>query len=186
MKWSDEIDEGGWWLDRLEPHGARGIRSLVPARFEAIARIFHPVLLPSGELTTWAALAESNGRVAHAKMQLHSIATDVTQRPDLRAHDGPDAYVGNLPAAEMNLLAAELERWTTTAHRCWLGVWEAYGQLHGGGRSLHFRKGIGWHRGPKPEALVPSWLRESPRVTAPGRNYLLLTGALSQINEAAE
>ncbi|MCP4086149.1 MAG: hypothetical protein GY745_14000, partial [Actinomycetia bacterium] len=188
MKWSRDIEQADWWLGRLGTWGADGIRSLVPAGFASITRVFHPVELPSGETTTWTALAQANSKVAHAEMQLHTIAAPSQAPLDPARHEEPYAHEGELPPQEMNALASELARWTTTPDRCWFGVWAGYGNLHGG-RAVGTLTRLGrigrYLNRCAVEGLAPQEVRESPPVRAPGRDYLLLHGALAAIGEAA-
>lgn len=172
-RWETEVAAGAWLASRL--HGfAIDVSSVVPAGFEAYARIFHPL---DGAHRRWADLARSNGRIAHAEMQWHHIA-----RPVGSPAADPyrvDARMGSLPAAELEALVAVLGTRTGRAERCWFAVWEGFGQLHGGGAvAVLTSDGSVVH----PDGLVPPHVRASaPRIELPARAYHLASGVLSDV-----
>lgn len=183
-----EAGEADWWCSRLEPWGGDGIRFLVPSGFDAITRLFHPVERSGEATTTWRELAETNGRVAHPEMQLHAIATPAGRTPTPGSDDHPYVSEGALPLRQAEILATELARWTSTPENCWFGVWDGYGLLHGGQTaSGMYRQGFGWRRWiERSEGLAPAFIRDGPRVRAPGRDYLLLRGPLRAVEEASD
>ncbi len=77
MDWSTKLDEATWWVERLLPFDAHCVGSLVPAGFESVGRLFHPIEHDDDQTETWSSYAERNGRIAHAEMQLHAIGTPV-------------------------------------------------------------------------------------------------------------
>ncbi len=187
LVWSIDVEEARWWSERLEPWLDPGIRSIVPDGFEAVTRIFHPVEDVDGRTGSWSALAAANGREAHPWMQLHAIATPAGQPVDPRA-DGPvDPYVseGHLPDPPRTTLVALLAEATATPERCWFGVWDGFGQLHGSpavSRLTHYRSGRWrWNREPIP-GLAPPEILSGQRAEAPGRGYLLLRGPLGAVD----
>ncbi|MEL6982756.1 MAG: hypothetical protein AAFO29_10070 [Actinomycetota bacterium] len=193
--WSTEVAAADWWADRLEPWLDPGIRSIVPSGFEAVTRIFHPIGYADGSVGTWAELARSTGREAHPWMQLHSIATPLGQPVELPIDHPRDPYVdeGDLPEPPRSTVADVLAGFTTTADRCWFGVWDGYGQLHGSPAvALHtyeqtrwlgrFGRAGRWRRNRDPvPGLAPSEMLAGPRVRAPGRDYVLLRGPLTAV-----
>lgn len=183
--WSTEVEAGRWWLDRLGPLGPEGLGGIVPAGFDAVTRVFHPVEHDDGTTGTWADLARSNGRAVHPEMQLHAIATPAGQPVVARpTTPGPaEARDGELPDPPRSALLDLLAGHTSTPDRCWFGLWEGYGQLHRGGSTMLVSPEPGrlgrWRRRRQPApGLAPPAVLDGPRVRAPNRDYLLLRGPL--------
>ena len=107
----------------LEPDLARGIRvgDVVPTGFEAYARIMHPVPTATGSMT-WAEVAETTGRVVHARMQWQAIAYPA---PDHRLPDtiGEGPLQGVLPVAVASNLIDILSIHTSTPETCSYAIW---------------------------------------------------------------
>ncbi len=151
-----------------------------------MTRVFHPNER-GDEMVSWRTVAEENGRTVHAEMQFHAIATPAGL--PVSHDDGLSIDSGDLPEREMGELAKILLDHTDPAEPCWFGVWDGYGQLHSGGAVLTYETRRG-HKGqwqPKPVpsvGLAPDHIRSGPRVHAPGRDYFVLTGALSELAQA--
>jgi hypothetical protein len=176
--WSDDVDQATWWTGNLHPF-ANDVGSVIPEVFEAYARVFHPVV-DAGERRTWAEVAESNGRIAHAEMQLHEIARPLgTPRPlQYNPNDWMDrARVGSLPREGLVVLSEVLARHTATPDRCWCCVWEGYGQLRGGAAARTLAPASGRPR----STLAPQEVLDGPRVEVPARAYYLLFGRLADM-----
>jgi len=111
---------------------AGSVLSVVPAGFQAYARIFHPAQRRDGARWTpvsWAEVAEANGRVPHPAMQWHSLVGSWSlagggSQPgvwDL------EPAVGTLPRDLAIVLTEVLAGQTATPERCWLAVWDGFG-----------------------------------------------------------
>lgn len=183
LEWSREVEQAQWWVTQLHPF-AQDVGSVLPDCFDAYARIFHPIDVVS-ERRTWAEVAAANGRVAHADMQYHAISTPSGGRPDLAAIHSP--LDGSLPREELGVLAELLAGCTTTPGRCWYAVWDGYGQLHGAQATLvnggsepadDHEPAVRYER---PGPLVPGTVLDGPRISTPGRNYLLACGPLNDV-----
>lgn len=158
----------------------------MPSGFEAVTRLFHPVELDDGATTTWTELARANGRVAHATMQLHAIATPAGHRPLGPVDQLPvTAPEGDLGEPTRSALARVLARCTSTPERCWFGVWDGYGQLRAGSSTAMVFDERGHERHDLP-GLAPADVLAARPVRAPGRDYLLLRGPLSSLDAIAE
>ncbi len=60
VKWSAEVREAVWIADRLSSFDSGVVTSVIPAGFEAYARLLHPVEEPGhggGRLVRWAEVA---------------------------------------------------------------------------------------------------------------------------------
>ena len=123
----------GVWISSARRRGEPGtVGALVPAVFEAYARILHPAVRYAGDddiEVSWAEVAAHNGTVAHPLMQWASItgswefmASD-SQSPVW--DDGPSE--GHLPVATAARLAAVLRRHTGTPEDCLFGRWVGFG-----------------------------------------------------------
>ena len=147
-----------WIVAGLQEPG-ESVLSVVPAGFEAYARVFHPAGRDDGPgPVRWQDVAAANGRAAHPAMQWPSITglhpfCEQDGQPGL--WDAEPAE-GSLPAETAAVLAAVLAGHTTTADQGWFAVWDGYGTL-----ALS---------GPEP-----------PAFTVPGgRGLLLLTAPVSR------
>lgn len=123
----------GVWISAGRRHGEPGtVASLVPAGFEACARVFHPAVRYAGDddvEVSWAEVAAHNGTRPHPLMQWHTITGSWDAQPaEDQApvwDDGPAE--GHLPVGLAARLAEVLARHTTTPRDCVLGRWDGFG-----------------------------------------------------------
>lgn len=144
------------------------VGSILPAVFPAYARVFHPAartVAGGGMDVRWAEVAAAHGRVMHPLAQWAQINPPLPGETRDPAHWGRDhgpidprpgvwddePLVGEIPTALAARLATILARFTRTPSRCWLAVWEGYGDL------------------------APRWM-SAPRFELPSREMRLLTG----------
>jgi hypothetical protein len=120
-----DVSPADWVVDALQAFGG-GVRSIVPAGFEAYARVFHPALGPGGPVR-WSTVAEANGRIAHAAMQWPAITGTWQDDQSPLWEAGPTP--GILPTDIARTLARVLGSCTQTPTRCWFAVWEGHGCL---------------------------------------------------------
>lgn len=175
-----------WIRDRLHPF-AQDVGSVVPAGFEAFARIFHPAWRSGDEAqieVRWSEVAAWSGRTVHAEMQFHSIAMPLPGRQTRPLSWSGEPRLGVLSRYQASALAGLLVDYTSTPDRCWFCLWEGFGYLTGATAALvaHF-----WKEGdPGPPAPPPAVIRpprpklKKSRVRLPGRDYLLFTGSVAQ------
>lgn len=112
-----------WLSDRMLPADlTRGVRvgDVVPSGYEAYVRIMHPVPTPSGP-TTWTAVAERTGRVAHPRMQWQAITYPAP------GHDAPEVLddgpsQGAFPSDLMSGLLDILSIHTSTIDRAYFAI----------------------------------------------------------------
>ncbi len=123
----------GVWISTARRRGEPGtVASLLPADFEAYARVFHPAVRYDGDddvEVTWAEVAAHNGTLHHRLMQWHSITGSWDAQPSEHQapvwDDGPAE--GHLPVEVAARLARVLARHTTTPQDCLLGRWDGFG-----------------------------------------------------------
>jgi hypothetical protein len=119
--------DGAWILQRLHPF-AQDVGSVVPAGFEAYARIFHPAASPDGPMR-WSEVAGRFGRTVHPRMQFDNISDGAWPWDDRPAD-------GTLTLADAAALAEVLRPHTVSPAACCFAVWEGYGSLPDSVRGL--------------------------------------------------
>lgn len=92
-------------------------------------------------------------------------------RPAEWPHSPPQ--LGNLQVDSLEALCDLLARHTTRPDDCYFCLWEGWGQLYGSPTFSYLGSDE-----PVPSALTADELR-APRVSLPGRDYLLMRGPLS-------
>jgi hypothetical protein len=119
----------GVWISSARRRGEPGtVGALLPATFEAYARVFHPAVRYAGDddvEVTWAEVAAHNGTTAHPLMQWHAITRGRVDCQPPVWDDGPSE--GHLPAPVAARMCAVLARHTGTPHDCRFGRWDGFG-----------------------------------------------------------
>jgi hypothetical protein len=123
----------GVWISSGRRRGEPGtVGALVPAVFEAYARVLHPAVRYAGDddiEVPWGEVAGHNGTVAHPLMQWVAVTgsweyrTAASQPPVW--DDAPSE--GHLPVSVAGRLAGVLARHTGTPADCRFGRWDGYG-----------------------------------------------------------
>ncbi len=101
------------------------VGSIVPAGFDAYARVFHPASrrMGSSEVEVrWADVAAGNGRVMHPAAEWGSLTGS------WEAHEQPGLWdqpprTGELPEAPATRLAAVLAQYTKSPKRSYFALW---------------------------------------------------------------
>lgn len=125
-----------WVIEGLRGF-AESVLSVVPAGFEAYARIFHPA--GNGDPETpvrWRDIAQANGRTAHRMMQWPSITGSFRfyqgdHQPGVWDREPEE---GALPKPLVPVLTSVLAGHTAPPGRCWFGIWDGWGALEPGVR----------------------------------------------------
>jgi hypothetical protein len=179
-RWSSDVHQADWIAPRLAPwEDEYTITIVVPAGFEAYARVLHPAeTLDSGDrLVRWADVAAWSGMPLRKDAQFHSIALPpaAPSGPLLYGSQGPQE--GSLYVPDAEVLAAILRDWTATPEDCWFCVWDGFGWDTASTFAAFTETGQ------PPEIIeeprqdpVPAQVREGPRVHLPHRDYLLYRG----------
>jgi hypothetical protein len=119
----------GVWISSARRRGEPGtVGALVPAVFEAYARIFHPAVRYAGDddvEVRWSEVAAHNGTVAHPLVQWDALTRGPVDSQPPVWDDGPSE--GHLPVAVAHRLVELLARHTTTPDRCLFGRWDGFG-----------------------------------------------------------
>ncbi|MCZ4078994.1 hypothetical protein O1W68_13655 [Rhodococcus sp. H36-A4] len=131
-EWLDEdlrqdISEGRWVADSVTFAPTTTVGSLVPAGFDAYARILYPVRLsnPDGDsrLVRWSDIARHTGTIAHAEMELHALTAKTG--PGFLRSDPPTPAAQVLDWREqLEGVVQVLAQHTSTPDDCWFAFWE--------------------------------------------------------------
>ncbi len=164
-----------WLANRMEnpwhrQDGSVRVGAIIPAGFEAYARIFHPGRdRVTGQRVPWHEVAARFGRVPHAEMQWHRIAASrEAEEPDSGLLEEP--IIGHLPPQESDALVDVLRGHTQTPDQCWFAVWEGWGTPV----PLVFE---GTQTNPKTIRWSDKWpFCDASSFSLPGRRYYLVQG----------
>lgn len=178
-RWSSAIGEARWIAEGLGPFAER-VTSVVPAGFDAYARILHPAQEPGfGErLVRWRHVAAWSGVALRPDAQFHTVALPPTRpdRPPPWRGQGP--HQGRLYLPDAEVLAEALRGFTTTPEQCFFGLWAGYGFA-----------GPPVREGSSLVALlpdsIPDAVRAEPLFELPGREYLLYEGPVEAVTATA-
>lgn len=165
------------------------ITILVPAGFEAYARVLHPVEVPEsrGSLVRWADVAAWSGLPLRADAQFHSVALPRADPGRPYPYGGQGPREGTLYTEDARVLAAIARGWTATPQDCWFCTWDGFGWDAASTSALFSAEGE-----PPPEIIeepgrdpVPRQVRDGPRVRLPNREYLLYRGPAEDVTATA-
>lgn len=157
MEVASELSAAAWVRERIVTF-AQDVGSLVPACFEAYARVLHPA--SPGEVR-WADIARQLGRTIHPEVQFQNVATPLGMLVPDQQHEVECPWEcpppGTLHESLRNQLGSVLSRFTTSSDRVWFALWEGYGGLP-----------------PRPRP-------GRPLLDLPNRQYLVYVGPLSDL-----
>jgi hypothetical protein len=184
-RWSSDVHQADWIASRLAPwEDDVTITIVVPAGFEAYARVLHPAETPDNgdRLIRWADVAAWSGMPLRNDAQFHSIALPPTDPGGPPPYGSQGPMEGSLYPPDAEVLAAIARDWTATPEDCWFCVWDGYGWdtastfavLTETGRSPEVTEE------PRPDP-VPGPVRDGPRVHLPNREYFLYTGPAEDV-----
>ena len=119
----------GVWISAARRRGERGtVASLVPAVFDAYARVLHPAVRYAGDddlEVSWAEVAVHNGTSASRLAQWVALTRGPVDSQPPVWDDGPSE--GHLAVPLAARLADVLARHTTTPDDCLFGRWDGFG-----------------------------------------------------------
>jgi hypothetical protein len=149
-----DVSAARWVEESLAARPWATVGSFLPGGFDAYARILHPAYAdPQGlEPIRWTDVAARTGATVHPRMQFARIA-GLGDDPNEQPPWGTRPHEGSFERAD--LLISALRPFTTAPKVCWFCLWEGFGGLD----------------------QVPE-LEGAPRVSVPGRKYLLFRGPL--------
>ncbi|WP_156163729.1 hypothetical protein [Demequina subtropica] len=195
-------DAGEWLKGRIPTFGGR-VRDVAGEDFESYVRVMHPLrgrrldwsdrgsgMVPSvvdERRWTWAELASALGRTAHPLMQWHALAREAV----VRWGDGWEVDQPEQGAFEPELFArlvpALLEA-TSTPDDAVVGFWTGSSGLHPGGRHVVVAteaaaglEATALAQLPMIDASIVDAIDAGDVLALPGREYVLLGGALAEL-----
>lgn len=179
-RWSSAIEEARWIAERLGPF-AEGVTSVVPAGFDAYARILHPAQEPGfGErLVRWREVAAWSAVALRPDAQFQTVALPPTRPETPPPWRGQGPHQGQLYLPDAEVLAEVLRGFTTTPEQCFFGLWAGYGFA----RTPLVREGSP-PAAPLPDP-IPDAVRAGCLVELPGREYLLYEGPVEAVTATA-
>ena len=129
-----DLSEADWW-ETDSPDGdatPAAVGFLVPAGFEAYARVLHPAADRRGALVRWSQVAAEVGTTLHPQAQWWRLAghRDLDPRgegPEPVRWQGREPGVGRLDRSALEALADVLSRHTATPERTFVAFWVGYG-----------------------------------------------------------
>ena len=172
-EWSDDVDQADWIAGRIAPFG-EGVVSVVPAGFEAYARILHPAWLyrEDGEIergVRWREIAAWSGETIAPLSQFYSISTP----QEVVADDPPysdQPRKGSLDQKDAEAIIPILRDWTATPDNCRFCLWDGYGWDGRSPFEFPAQKAVAL-RDP-----IERKVRQGTKVRLPDREYFLYTG----------
>jgi hypothetical protein len=177
-----DVSAADWVVDGVGSFGS-GVKGLLPSSFESYARILHPAWRRGEEwhreAVTWETVAAETGRKVHSRVQFDSLTG--VERGEPRDYE-PD--VGEMPPSLLSDLCEVLKGHTTTPERCWFCLWEGWAWV-GGAPSAAIMSTAEDVDDPfvdLPPAFPPEIIN-GPRVSLPGRGYILFDGPLDAATE---
>jgi len=174
----DDVAPADWLAPRLG--GSFGaVARTVPRGFGAYARLLHPAHGENSRPVRWSEVAARTGRQVHATAQWDALVRWRGPSAQDGQWSGSEPLVGNLEVDSLVALCDVLGRHTMTPDDCYFCLWEGFGQLHGSPAVARFGSDD-----PVPPAVTADEWR-APRVALPGREYLLLGGRLTSMEDLA-
>jgi hypothetical protein len=165
------------------------VGSVVPAVFDAYARVFHPASRGVGEdpvEVRWQAVAAANCRMMHPAAEWGSLTGSWRCDGQPGIWDDPP-HIGRLPCAVAKRLADVLVEHTERRGRCWFAVWDGWGTPtltfgFPGGSTEEANRRVQQAA----EAEIAAWselLESTAAFTVPDRPMRLLAGPLAALAE---
>ncbi len=127
-EWSAAVEEANWIAERLGPFAA-DVSSVVPAGFEAYARVLHPAEEPTRghRLVRWREIASWSGIALRPDAQFHTVAMPPAAPADPPPWSGQGPREGGLYPPDAAVLTGVLRDATTAPEGCFFGLWAGYG-----------------------------------------------------------
>ncbi|HUZ42273.1 MAG TPA: hypothetical protein VMU68_12895 [Acidimicrobiales bacterium] len=174
-RWSFDVSQADWVKDGLDDLTTGTVSSIVPAGFDAYARILHPVETPlnGDRLVRWEEVADWGGQVLTAQSQWLAIAMPEVKPDQPRPWRSQGPQQGSLFANDARSLAAIAGRFTDTPHHCWCCIWEGFGWW-----SRSWLVAPGQLAPPPPPTPIPIEAKDWLKVHTRYRDYFLYEESL--------
>lgn len=174
-RWSFDVIQADWVKERLDDFTSGTVSSVVPAGFDAYARILHPVETPlhGARLVRWRDVANWGGQVLSAQSLWLAVAMPEVKPEHPRPWRSQGPHQGSLYADDARALAAIAGRFTDTPDQCWCCIWEGFGWW-----SRSWLVAPGQLAPPPPPSPIPIEAKDWPKVHTRYRDYFLYEESL--------
>lgn len=174
---SDKVEAAQWIRERLDAPDECVVTSIIPAGFEAYARVLHPAQLPEElyQLVRWRDVSRWSGIAMDERVQWHEIALpEITPStaPPWRSQ-GPRE--GAPFEEDMKVLVEHLAGATATPASCYFCLWVGY-----------LGPAVRYTSSGEPSEQLPGPPRPSRLVQLPWREYAMYEGPLSSATSFAD
>ncbi len=177
MAWSREVEQASWIGELLSPFSAGVVTSVIPAGFDAYARILHPaeVIETNGPRSVrWAEVAKWSNLPLGPGSQFHDIALPEKDPGIPAPWTGQGPREGTLSDDDASALVDLLAEHTNTPQRCWFCIWSGYGWDNATLLTFLDDDPV------KLDDPIPESVRSGPRVEMPHREYFIYSGPIDQ------
>jgi hypothetical protein len=169
------VSQADWLTERLGDLMSRTVSSVVPAGFEAYARVLHPVETPTlgDKLVRWCDVANWGDQVLTAQSQWLAVAMPEHEPNHTRPWRNQGPKAGSLYLDDARALAGIAAKFTDTPQQSWCCIWDGFGWWS---RSWLLPPGqIATSPPPRP---IPIEAKDWPRVHTQHRDYFLYEESL--------
>ena len=119
--------DGAWIAEGRRAFADFSVGSLVPVAFPRYGRMLHPACAADGAPVRWTTVAGWAGTRTHTLAQWELLSRSGVGPGETAPFQRPPE-TGGLPATQLAVLCDLLRDRTTTPDRCFIGMWEGYGQ----------------------------------------------------------
>lgn len=129
LAWSDDVSAAGWLHEQLGHAPPSVVTDLVPAGFDAYARVLHPAgdPAPGGRrLVRWRDVAAWSGRPLTSQSPFHAVAMPEHEVGGAPPWAGTGPRRGSLAPPDAGALISAVRRHTRTPGSCWFCLWDGY------------------------------------------------------------
>lgn len=179
----DDASVSAWIAQRLTT-GSGAITTVVPCGFDAYVRVLHPVDVDGKRIVRWRNVAAATGRTLHPLVQWwRLIDAEDSNNPQSELWDGDEPDVGSIDQPDNQRLLDVLTHHTNSPANVYFALWDGWGFLRAGATAHYFTGVRRFFSHPVPVAPMASRLIDGPRLRHPGRDYVVLSGSLSEASK---
>jgi hypothetical protein len=183
LEYLDGIAAGAWILNELKGN-PNTVGNLVPGRYPAFGRIFHPAFDNGGKPVAWCEVAASTGRSVYPAMQWAVVSKAIDAGVGVKDWEGSPPESGPMDPEWFGRLGRVLGASSGLNTPCCFGVWTGWTwqRLHFGGRAPESSKGrLPSSVDSADRPIGPPWRSESATLEIGDRPYVVLGGPISAV-----
>ncbi|MDI9913821.1 hypothetical protein [Rhodococcus sp. IEGM 1379] len=169
------------WIEPRLTMGSGTTTGVVPGGFDAYVRVLHPIDVDGDHVVRWRDVAATTGRTLHPLVQWwRLIDAEDSINPHSERWDGDEPEVGSIDQPDNQRLLDVLAHHTNSSDLAYFALWDGWGFLRTGA-TVHYSTGVRrFFSRPDPVAPMASRLIDGPRIRHPGRDYVVLSGSLTE------